>query len=93
MLIKVKNLHNTSEHPKPAGYSALGKFWLDSTNHTSLGICRCCGKKLAAVGGHVIKDDSLDRSWYITPLCSSCNSPNNNATFFVNQTDLVRLRQ
>lgn len=89
----VKNINGTANRPVPNGYSSFEEFWLRTTGHRSLEMCRCCGERPAEVGGHVIKVNSFDNSWYITPLCKACNHPSNKDSFFVYEEDLAKLHQ
>jgi hypothetical protein len=69
----VKNVVGSSRFSKPAGYSSWLEYWEDKTGQTA-NYCsadNCCGTDL--VGAHVQKAYSDDKSWYIVPLCSSCN--------------------
>lgn len=84
--IKVKNLHGTSDNK-----SEIWKSWWELNKGRKFSICSniACSKK-AEVGGHVIKADSSDRSWYIVPLCKECNHTSNNEIMEVRLDDLVR---
>ena len=56
------------------------------------GFCRCCKNSFnrnELNGAHVIKTNSLDNSYYIVPLCDSCNNYLNDKPFPVNENDLV----
>lgn len=46
-------------------------------------------KNPALVGAHVIKSEGDDKSWYICPLCSKCNSDDNHDDMTVNEIDLA----
>ena len=72
-MTKVKNVNGSSRFPVPAGYSSWLAYWEYKTGRRAYtcGVSGCFGTDL--VGAHVQKADSLDRSWYITPLCKSCN--------------------
>ena len=72
-MTKVKNTNGSSRFPAPKGYSSWLEYWEAMTGRKaySCGALGCNGTDL--VGAHVQKADSLDRSWYITPLCKSCN--------------------
>ena len=51
--------------------------------------CRNENKNPALVGAHVIKSEGEDKSWYICPLCSKCNSDDNHDDMMVNEIDLA----
>lgn len=70
--MKVKNLHGTSGRV-PDGYSSWLAFWEANAGQKASECHRfyCNNKDL--LGAHVIKADSSDKSWYIIPLCQSCN--------------------
>ncbi len=90
MLVKVKNLHGTNDNDPPVGSWKL--FWEMKTGR-KFSICSnvLCNEE-ATDGGHVIKVDSYDRSWYIVPLCKKCNNPDNRQQFTVDSKDLVKVR-
>lgn len=69
--MKWKNLKGT-------GDNQASKPWLDIwKERTGYKGNPPCGRKGcnrdATLGAHVIKVDSDDRSWYLLPLCDSCN--------------------
>lgn len=69
----VKNVVGSSRFPKPNGYSSWLEYWKEQTGQNAF-ICSadsCLGTDL--VGAHVQKAYGSDKSWYIVPLCSSCN--------------------
>ena len=51
--------------------------------------CRNEKNNPALVGAHVIKSEGEDKSWYICPLCSKCNSDANHDDMMVNEIDLA----
>lgn len=70
----VKSLNGTGyNYPKPkCGCSDWIDHWENNMNSATK--CYACGKKnTKLVGGHVKKCNSNDNSFYIIPLCSSCN--------------------
>lgn len=49
-------------------------------------------KRFAQHGGHVIKAASVaEKSWYIVPLCLQCNELKDNESFYVTDSDLVKV--
>lgn len=92
-MVKIRNIKGTGEnYPNP---SCNCSSWLDhweTNKNLTAGYCRCCKVKIdhnSLVGGHVKKVDSIDNSYYIVPLCNSCNNYNNTDAFYVNEEDLV----
>lgn len=80
----VKNVLGSSRFPAPKGYSSWLEYW-ETCSGQSAFICSandCLGMDL--VGAHVQKAYSDDQSWYIVPLCKSCNTRTD--TFSVSYT-------
>ncbi|MBO5633088.1 MAG: hypothetical protein J5965_28855 [Aeriscardovia sp.] len=80
----VKNVSGSHRFPKPRGYNSWLDYWKAQTGETPY-YCsanNCWGSNL--VGAHVQKAYSNDHSWYIVPLCTSCNQRTD--TFNVNAT-------
>ena len=72
-MTKVKNVVGSSRFGAPTGYSSWLDYWERKTK-TKKTICGASGcNKSDLVGAHVQKVNSIDKSWYITPLCKSCN--------------------
>ena len=72
-MTRVKNVIGSSRFPAPLGYSSWLDYWEKKTG-TRKSICGasdCCNHDL--VGAHVQKVNSIDKKWYITPICSRCN--------------------
>lgn len=71
--MKVKNVIGSSRFPAPSGYDSWLDYWEKQSLQkvTYCGVVSCLGKDL--VGAHVQKAEGSDKSWYITPLCRSCN--------------------
>ncbi len=69
----VKNVSGSSRFPKPRGYNSWLDYWKAQTgeNPYYCSADNCWGTNL--VGAHVQKAYSNDQSWYIVPLCTSCN--------------------
>lgn len=84
----VKNLNGTSNRKAPAGYSSWKEFWEDKTKR-SFGTCSCSGCSNSAKHGSHVQKVGTDRSWYIVPLCDSCNVGKKNVEFEVRDADLV----
>lgn len=70
---KVKNVNGSGRYSAPNGYSSWLEYWEDKTGKkvSICGASGCNNKDL--VGAHVQKANSTDKSWYVTPLCRSCN--------------------
>jgi hypothetical protein len=70
--MKVRNINGTSQNTCSCG--SWLKHW-ENHSHQKAGFCSSmyCGNK-ATDGAHVQKDTPYDRSWYIIPLCRSCNT-------------------
>ena len=71
--MKVKNINGSSRFPAPSGYKSWLEYWEKQTGRrvTYCGSANCYGTDL--VGAHVQKAEGSDKTWYITPLCKSCN--------------------
>lgn len=69
----VKNIIGSSRFPAPKGYSTWLDYWEHQTGK-KVSICGVFGcSKTDLVGAHVQKVNGTDKSWYITPICRSCN--------------------
>lgn len=80
--MRIKNVKGSSKvSPKaPSGcdswlnyWETIVKFPLEQEKRYT---CPACGKAYAREhfdGCHVQKDNSMDKKWYIIPLCDSCN--------------------
>ena len=80
----VLNVPDSSKYKEPSGTSCIG-YWEEKTGFTiddnATYYCPACGKEMSKKkdnldGAHVYKPSNPDE-WYFTPLCSSCNSPEN----------------
>ena len=73
--MKVKNLNGTSAN------KCFCDSWLEHWKLFSKEPKNCCAVKDCSsapeVGGHVQKDGSSDKDWYIVPLCKACNAKSN----------------
>ncbi|KAL6078465.1 HNH endonuclease [Balamuthia mandrillaris] len=72
----VKNINGTSKEPY------TGVRWLEGYRQASKSKRKVCARngcdKKVSAGAHVqIKDGRVSRSWYIIPLCASCNNAHN----------------
>lgn len=69
--MKWKNIHGTGDNQASKSWLEI---WKERTGHKSTPLCgrKGCGN-VATLGGHVKKVDSSDNSWYLLPLCDSCN--------------------
>lgn len=72
--MRVKNVSGSSRFPAPRGYNSWLEYWeKQSGRHVTIcGTTGCNNNDL--VGAHVQKVNSANQSWYITPICKSCNS-------------------
>jgi len=69
----ITNVNGTSDTACKCG--SWLNHWKKFSGRTPPEYCpvvKCLGKDL--VGAHVQKADSIDRNWYIAPLCSKCNA-------------------
>jgi hypothetical protein len=71
--MKVNNINGTSKSTCKCG------SWLDHwKNYSCQSLPTYCPEKTChnkpEVGAHVQKDNSIDRSWYIVPLCTTHNA-------------------
>ena len=66
-----KNLEGTGDHKASKAWLDV---WKERTGYTGTPPCgrKGCGNT-ATLGGHVKKVGSTDNSWYLLPLCDSCN--------------------
>lgn len=69
-MTKVKNINGTSRFNS--------RVWLDYWEEQTEGKATRCGaidckSKEELVGAHVMKANSSDKKYYITPLCKGCN--------------------
>lgn len=90
--VNVKNLnHGTDENTNYIRQweTYKGHKATQCANHD----CRNEKKNPALVGAHVIKSESEDKSWYICPLCSKCNSDDNYDDMVVNEIDLAPYKE
>lgn len=73
-MIKVKNANGSSRFRIPLGYASWLDYWEKQTG-LKMSICGCKNcNNTDLVGGHVIKANSTDKHYYITPICRSCNN-------------------
>ena len=89
MLIKVKNIHNTSDRLPPTGYFSWKDFWMKKTGLPWPTYCQVheCYKR-AEVGAHVVTVYG-SREWYIVPLCQEHN--HTEIEFYVDSRYLVKI--
>ena len=85
--MKVKNLNGTSKNK-----CEICKSWITHwENLSGEKSDKCCCKGCtnnAVYGGHVQKDTS-DNSWYIIPLCESCNKKPSSESFEINKNTIL----
>ena len=69
----VKNVNGSGRYSAPSGYSSWLEYWEANAGRevTFCGAHGCLDTDL--VGAHVQKAYSNDTTWYIVPLCRSCN--------------------
>lgn len=72
-MTKVKNVNGSSRFLAPSGYDSWLDYWEKQTGEKKsvCGAANCSDGDL--VGAHVQKANSIDRSYYITPICRACN--------------------
>lgn len=86
--MKVKNLNGTSDNTCKCG--SWLKHWEKFSGKSVPTYCcvtSCTGKDL--IGGHVQKDSSTDKSWYIIPICKTCNGKQGEDLIISDTTVLV----
>lgn len=72
-MTRVKNVNGTDRFSAPTGYNSWLEYWEKQTGQRK-SICGASGCSNGdLVGAHVQKANSTDKSFYITPLCRSCN--------------------
>lgn len=69
----VKNVAGSSRFPKPNGYSSWLAYWEAQTGQKAYYCSADNCLRTDLIGAHVQKAYGVDKSWYIVPLCSSCN--------------------
>lgn len=87
-LVNIKNIHHGTDDgtkyirqwEEYKGRKAKGCANIGCENHSAYD---------ALEGGHVKKVGCGDDSWYITPLCHSCNSATNDDDMTVHEDDLA----
>lgn len=72
-MILLRNVKGTSRFKKPTCASSWLEYWKDNFNISDSPCCAACGCEEDLVGAHVQKVSDDDESWYIVPLCKSCN--------------------
>lgn len=87
-LVNVKNIH----HGTDEGTKYI-RQWEEYKDRKAKGCanigCENHNAYDALEGGHVKKVGCCDDSWYITPLCHSCNSATNDDEMTVHEDDLA----
>ena len=72
-MTRVINVNGSGRYTKPSGYSSWLEYWKAQTGQNP-SYCSAAGCfRHDLVGAHVQKAYSSDKTWYIVPLCSSCN--------------------
>jgi len=69
--LRVRNLNGSTQ-----GSSTTGSwltYWEKFSGQTAYGCFVSGCKNKRSVGGHVQKDSTTDKSWYIVPLCDECS--------------------
>jgi len=85
-MMYVKNVNGSGRYSSPKGYNSWLDYWKAKTG-TNPSFCSeksCLNTDL--VGAHVQKAYEFDNSWYIVPLCNSCNQKSSSEVFEVNET-------
>lgn len=71
--MRVNNINGTSQNFCKCG--SWLNHWQKFSGQPIPTICPVLScHELTAVGAHVQKDNSTDKSWYIIPLCRTCNA-------------------
>ena len=89
MIVRVKNLHGTSDRVPSDGSSSWKEFWEKTTGKSFSSCANLDCQKDAELGGHVIKTDD-DMRWYIVPICAKCNALDN--PYYVDTVNTVPVR-
>lgn len=79
-LVTVKNINRKNLDAPKCGCSDWITHWKKNSKHQLKEECYACGKmvpKSKLVGGHVIIEGATDNTWYILPICHSCNAKKN----------------
>ena len=94
MYVKVRNINGTSDNLPTRGYTSWLDYWIKkikpNTNYVHCSNKTC--DRLAEVGGHVKRVNVKDDSWFITPLCKSCNGKVSSETYFVSKDKLCPIK-
>ena len=69
--MRVRNLNKAAPGRNDSG-SWLA-YWEKFSGQIAYGCFVSGCKNTRSVGGHVQKDSSTDKSWYVVPLCDDCN--------------------
>lgn len=83
-MIVLRNVKGTSRFKKPTWASSWLEYWKDNSNTSDPPCCAACGCKEDLVGAHVQKVSDDDKSWYIVPLCKSCNKQEGSLRSYLN---------
>jgi hypothetical protein len=77
----VKNVKGSSRFSKPSTvHHSWLEYWEDNKQSLNDDIrykCPVCDEYITKdhfVGAHVQKVNDIDKTWYIIPLCNSCNN-------------------
>lgn len=90
---KVHNIKGTSDR-KPHKYKSWIAFWETKKGRTATQCANTNCQKSADVGGHVQKHgNETEDTWFITPLCNTCNNYKNEEPFMVIDSNLVPVSQ
>jgi hypothetical protein len=88
--MRVKNLNKATQGKSSGNWLT---FWEKHTGQNAW-MCYvqgCIGRPSA--GGRVQKDSSIDRSWYVIPLCADCNDQNGQDLDIWDEATLVSARE
>lgn len=86
--MKINNINGTSQNTCKCG--SWLDHWKKFSGQSLPSYCpesSCTGKP--EVGAHVQKDNSSDSSWYIVPLCKTCNSKTGKSLVISDYVNLV----
>ena len=72
--MKYKNINGTSGRKSPTGFSSWLDYYMKTNGINTIPTCahKGCSNR-ATIGAHVKKVGANNNSWYIIPLCYSCN--------------------
>lgn len=82
----VKNVNGSGRYSSPPGYTSWLDYWKKQTGQNPIYCSEKSCLNTNLVGAHVQKAYGTDNSWYIVPLCNSCNQKSSKDIFEVTAT-------